>query len=174
MFRHDGLIQIYTGNGKGKTTAAIGQALRAAGQGAKVGIVFFMKGSKKYGEFEALDHIPNISTSWAGRHYCINFGDETDVDYSEARRGIQRAKEYIKMDYDMLILDEISIVLLHHLIAQKEIEEILTTKPKKMEIILTGIQMPERLITLSDLVTEMKNIKHPYQKGITARKGIEF
>ena len=174
MFRSEGLVQAYTGNGKGKTTAAIGQALRAAGQGARVGIVFFMKGSKNYGEFKALEHFPNVKTAWAGRHYCIACGEETDIDYSEARRGLQAAKQFLKEGYDMVVLDEISIVLMHHLAAQKEIEEIIRTKPEKTELILTGISMPATLVQMADLVTEMKEIKHPYHKGVTARKGIEY
>lgn len=174
MFRSVGLVQVYTGNGKGKTTAAVGQALRAAGQGARVGIVFFMKGSKNYGEFKALELFPNVKTAWAGRHYCIACGEETDVDYSEARRGLQAAKQFLKEGCDMVILDEISVVLFHHLAAQREIEDIINTKPEATELILTGINMPAALIQMADLVTEMKEIKHPNRKGITARKGIEY
>lgn len=174
MFRDKGLIHTYTGIGKGKTTAAIGQALRAAGHGARVGIVFFMKGSRMYGEFKSLESIPNITTYWAGRHFRLPLGEETDIDYSEARRGIRKIKEFMELNYDMIIMDEISLVLKHHLVSLSEITNILEHKPDKTEIIMTGIEMNPMLMNFSDLVTEMKLIKHPSMLGIGARKGIEY
>ena len=173
MFGNKGLVQIYTGNGKGKTTAALGLALRASGQGAKVVIIQFMKGWEHYGELKSAGALPGVTLIQTGRPDYVYRGQETDKDYSEAARGLELAKQYIA-ECDMLILDEINVALDYDLLRLNDVIELVKSKPQHVELILTGRAADESLTELADLVTEMKEIKHPYQKGIEARRGVEF
>ncbi|MDP8012017.1 MAG: cob(I)yrinic acid a,c-diamide adenosyltransferase [Thermoplasmata archaeon] len=185
-----GLVEIYTGNGKGKTTAAIGLAVRAAGYGLKVYIIHFMK-SKKYGESRSLKKIEGIKEIYIGKPYFITkdpsikdkFKDvvvfepgHPPEDYKELiRKGLEKVKNILKSGkYDIIILDEIITANYFELVSTDEIKSIIDEKPKNVEIILTGRYASEDLISIADLVTEMKEVKHPYQKGIIARKGIEY
>lgn len=168
-----GYIQVYTGGGKGKTTAALGLALRAAGAGLKVYIGQFIK-TGKYNEIKALKKLKrNIKVEQFGRGCFIN-KKPTILDITLAKRGINIVKDVIsKGEYDVVILDEINIALYFKLIALKDIIEILKNKPKNMEIILTGRKAPKEILNLAGLVTEMREIKHYYKRGVKARRGIE-
>lgn len=175
MLGHDGLIQIYTGNGKGKTTAALGLVLRACGQGAKIAVIQFMKGWEHYGELSAVKLLPNVTLVQTGRPDYVYRGKEEQQDFEEAKRGLALASEFVSSgEYDLLILDEINVALDYKLIPLCDVLTLLDSKPNSLEIVLTGRSAPKELTEKADLVTEMKEIKHPYQKGLQGRRGIEY
>ena len=168
-----GYIHLYTGNGKGKTTAALGLALRAAGAGKKVFIAQFVKGMH-YSELEALERIPSIELTQFGLD-CFIVNQPTQKDIDAARKGLEEVSALILQNiYDMVVLDEICIALYYHLFETDEVIAMLKSKQKEIEIVLTGRYAPPVLYEIADLVTEMNEIKHYYQDGIEARKGIEF
>ncbi len=168
-----GYIHLYTGNGKGKTTAAIGQAIRAAGAGLSVYIAQFVKGMP-YSELEILRQIPNITIQQFGLD-CFIVNEPTQKDIEAAREGLRQVKDIIESgSVDILILDEVCIALYYQLFPEAELLELLRNKPENMEIILTGRYAPSSLIDLADLVTDMKEIRHYFMRGIEARKGIEY
>jgi cob(I)alamin adenosyltransferase len=173
MENSKGYIQLFTGHGKGKTTAAIGAAMRAAGDGKTVFIAQFVKGIP-YSELNSLKLIPQIEIKQYGLD-CFIIKKPTQKDMEAAQKGLEEVTGLIRnKSYDMVILDEICIALHYKLIPTKSIIQILNEKPAEMEIILTGRYAPKELIKSADLVTEMKEVKHYYNKGIQARKGIEF
>ena len=170
-----GFIQIYTGNGKGKTTAAIGQAVRAAGLGLKTYIAQFMK-EFPYSELNSLKHLKNWITieQFCGDEFVYKKELPGEEDLVKARKGLRTAKEkMLSGEYDLIILDEAIVATYFKLIETAELIEIIKLKPEKVELILTGRYCPKELIELADLVTDMKEVKHYYQKGIKSRKGIE-
>lgn len=168
-----GYIHLYTGNGKGKTTAAIGLAIRAAGADKKVFIAQFVKGMP-YAELKSLRRFPEIVIRQYGLD-CFIVNKPTTEDIQAARKGLEEVSEIIKSNLcDVLVLDEVCIALYYELFDENEIVLLLKGKPGDMEIILTGRYAPASLIDLADLVTEMKEIKHYYTRGIQAREGIEF
>lgn len=187
-----GLIQIYTGDGKGKTTAALGQSIRAAGHGLKILFVQFVKGNSFTGEFLFLKNSQNI-TFWQFGRDCIYssgirekvvecnncyecfIGKEgpSDMDIKVVRGGWERVKRVVE-EYDVIVLDEISLAIFYKIISIEEVVEFLKNKPEKLEIILTGRYMPKEILELADLITEMKEIRHPYSKGISGRWGIDY
>jgi len=169
-----GYIQVYTGNGKGKTTAAFGLALRAAGSGRKVFIAQFVKG-RQYSETEALNRsFPDITVRQYGRG-CFIVKEPVEEDVKAARKGLAEVERIIlEGKYEMIVLDEACIAIYYNLFNTDELIEILKKKKKETEIIITGRYAPHELIDLADLVTEMKEVKHYYGKGIKARKGIEY
>lgn len=168
-----GYIHLYTGNGKGKTTAALGLALRAAGAGLKVFIAQFVKGMH-YGELDALKCLPAIELKQFGLD-CFIVNQPAQKDIEAARRGLKEVKEImIRNRHNLVILDEICIALYYHLFETDEVIALLKSKPKEMEVVLTGRYAPRTLYEVVDLVTEMNEIKHYYQEGVEARKGIEF
>ncbi|MFW5708451.1 MAG: cob(I)yrinic acid a,c-diamide adenosyltransferase [Bacteroidota bacterium] len=168
-----GYIHLYTGNGKGKTTAALGLALRAAGAGMKVFIAQFVKGMH-YAELAALEKLPLITLKQYGRD-CFIVNQPIQADKDAARLGLKEVSAILKNNsYDVLILDEICIALYYNLFSLEEVIDLLNSKPVPMEVLLTGRYAPPELIQLADLVTEMKEIKHYYTLGVKARMGIEF
>ena len=175
MFGEKGLIQIYTGDGKGKTTAALGLAVRALGHGARVAVVQFMKGSDIYGERKTLKDLPGVTLIQTGRTKCIFHGDETEEDFAEARRGLEAAREFLTSGkYDLVILDEINVAIDFGLLKTEDALSWLSAKRESTEVVLTGRNAPAELIEIADLVSEMREIKHPYRRGVTARRGIEY
>jgi cob(I)alamin adenosyltransferase len=172
--RRKGYVQIYTGDGKGKTTAALGLAIRASGAGLKVAIIQFMKGTP-YSEIEALKKVDTrIQIYQTGRSKCIRQDEVTDEDRAEAQRGITLAGKYLQDDVDVLILDEILVAHWFGLVSLNDINKLLTDRPDNIEMILTGRKAPPEIIEQADLVTEMTEIKHYYQVGVPARLGIEM
>jgi len=169
-----GLIQVYFGNGKGKTTAALGLALRAAGRGKEVLIVQFMK-KWDYGELHSIQLIPQITIKTFGTKDFVHKGKAKEIDYQEAKKafseGVQAAKSG---QYDMIIFDELNVAIYFELLELQQVLDFLEEKPEEVEIIITGRNAPKEIIDKADLVTEMCEIKHPYQKGIQARIGIEY
>ncbi|HAJ33450.1 MAG TPA: cob(I)yrinic acid a,c-diamide adenosyltransferase [Candidatus Atribacteria bacterium] len=169
-----GLIQVYTGGGKGKTTAALGLALRAVGRNMKVLIVQFMK-KWDYGELHSVKLIPNITLETFGTKEFVYKGKAKKIDYEEAKNAFSFGIEGMQSgDYDIVIFDELNMALYYELLDLKEVVEKLKRKPDNVEVVITGRRAPEEIIEIADLVTEMKEIKHPYQKGIEARRGIEY
>jgi len=169
-----GLIQVYTGDGKGKTTAALGLALRAAGRNMKVLIVQFMK-KWDYGELHSVELIPNITLKTFGTKDFVYKGKAKKIDYVEAQKAFSFGIEGIQSsNYDIVIFDELNMALYYELLNAKEVVEKLKRKPDNVEVVITGRRAPQEIVEVADLVTEMKEIKHPYQKGIEARKGIEY
>jgi cob(I)alamin adenosyltransferase len=168
-----GYIHLYTGNGKGKTTAAFGLALRAAGAGKKIFIAQFVKGMH-YAELDAIEHIPEITLKQYGRK-CFIKKKPSIEDIQAAQKGIQEiAVVLAEAKYDILILDEITIALYYSLISMDAVLTLLKSKPFQMEIVLTGRKAHDDLYEIADLITEMKEIKHYYNDGVEARKGIEY
>ena len=169
-----GLIHVYTGPGKGKTTAALGLGLRAVGNGFKVHMVQFMKG-RRYSEIDGIEHLKKFSVSQHGRDEFVNKKNPEKIDIDMAKEGFSYAKELIKSnDYDMIILDEINVAVDFNLISLEELIKLIKEKPEKLELVLTGRYAKKEIIKIADYVTEMLEIKHPYQKGVQARKGCDF
>ena len=167
------MIQVYTGNGKGKTTAALGLAIRAAGAGFKVFIIQFVKG-RYYNELKVLKSIKNIKIEQYGKS-CFIKKKPDKKDIALAKRGLERAREVIsKRIYNLVILDEINIALNLKLLKLKDVVELIENAPKKIELILTGRYAHPKVLKIADLISEIKERRHYYRKGITARKGIEF
>lgn len=169
-----GYIHVYTGNGKGKTTAALGLALRAVGAGKKVFFAQFVKG-KIYSEIAAVNrYISEITVKQYGRG-CFIMNEPTLEDIQAAKEGLEDVRAVIRSEqYDVVVLDEATIALHYKLFSVEELIAVLQEKPEETEIVITGRYAPGELIRLADLVTEMKEIKHYYTKGISARKGIEY
>jgi cob(I)alamin adenosyltransferase len=170
-----GLVEIFTGNGKGKTSAALGVVLRALGHGWRVHIVYFMKGGYPYGEQKALSQLPNISFARFGQEGFVDPANIKPEEREQARQALEEARRAVLSgEYDLVVLDEVNIAAAWNLVDVKDVIELIKQKPEKVELILTGRYADEKLIELADLVTEMKEIKHPYRKGISARRGIEY
>ncbi|AFH48218.1 cob(I)alamin adenosyltransferase [Ignavibacterium album JCM 16511] len=170
-----GFIHIYTGNGKGKTTAALGQALRAAGAGLKTYIAQFMK-EYPYSELQSVKLLNEFITieQFCGDEFVYKkqLPDESEI--KKAIDGLNKAKiKMMSKDYDLIILDEAIVSIYFKLLTVEQIIDFINYKPADVELILTGRYCPEILIEKADLVTEMKEIKHYYSKGVTSRKGIE-
>lgn len=186
-----GMVHVYTGDGKGKTTSSLGLALRSVGHGNKVLIVQFMKGGRYYGEIEAIENIlPNIEIAQFGQG-CVNaeeiktgekecnFCRKCFIPYEEekqqARKAFKFAKNKIETGgYDLLILDEINVALAGKQLPIRWVLELIVSKPEKLEIVLTGRDAPGEIIAAADYVSEIKMIKHPFNKGTKAKRGIEY
>ncbi len=175
MAKAKGLVQVFTGTGKGKTTAALGTVLRAAGHGLKIYIVFFMKGDYERGEFKALTQFPNVEVSRSGFRKFIDPAHVTLEEKKEAGRALATAREVITGgNYDLVVLDELSIAVAYGLVGLDEVIQLIQDKPPHVELIITGRYADKQLIEMADLVTEMVKIKHPLDQGVKARKGIEY
>ena len=170
-----GLVQVYTGDGKGKTTAAFGLALRAIGRGLKVYIIQFIKGGFDYGELYVIDKLPNVTLRAFGRGRFVVEQPPPKEDVRLAEEALELAEKVIKSgEHDVVILDEVNVALHLKLISLERVLELIKSKPKHVELILTGRYAPKEIIEIADLVTEMREIKHPYKRGYQARMGIEF
>lgn len=172
---HRGLVQVYTGDGKGKTTAALGTVLRASGQGLKVCIIFFMKGEFPYGEYNALSRLPDVTMENFG---SLEFVDPKNIkpeEKEQARLALAASrKAMLSGNYDVVVLDEVNVALVFKLIELEQVMRLIDDRPQNVELILTGRRADSKLIQRADLVTEMVKIKHPYDKGVEARKGIDY
>lgn len=167
-----GYIQVYTGNGKGKTTAALGISLRAVCAGNRVFFGQFMKG-QDYSEKKAVLYLPGFTLEQFGG-LCFVGGNPTEKDISDAKAGLGRMREVLSSgEYDLVVFDEINTALYFKLLTVEEVMAVLDLKPERTEVILTGRYAPQEVIDRADLCTEMKEIKHYYNKGVDARTGIE-
>ena len=171
-----GLVQVYTGNGKGKTTAALGLALRAVGHGLKVLVIQFMKGNINYGELESSKKLsPYLTIIQMGRETFVSTTNPDPTDIRLAQDGFALAKKAMAdKAYDIVILDEINVAVDYGLIPVNDLLHLLDTKPDGVELILTGRNASPEIVEKADLVTEMVEQKHHYNKGVPAREGIEI
>jgi len=170
-----GLVIVHTGKGKGKSTAAMGLAVRAIGNGMKVGIVQFVKGVWETGERVVLDKFPDLCVIKAmGEGFSWETQDR-ERDIAAARHAWEMAKEMINdPSYKMVILDELNIVLRYENLPLDEVVDVLQNKPEMLHVAVTGRNAKDELIEIADLVTEMTQIKHPFRSGVKAQVGIEF
>jgi cob(I)alamin adenosyltransferase len=170
-----GLVMVITGNGKGKTTAAFGQALRAIGQGYKVFVLQFMKG-RKYGEFIAAErYLPHLTIRMSGLDSFVMRDNPAAIDVELAHKGLDTAQKAINSgEYDMVILDEVNVALDFKLIDLQKVIKLIKNKPAELDLILTGRYAPPEIIKLADTVSEVQEVKHHYKSGIKDRAGIEY
>ena len=169
-----GRVIVNTGNGKGKTTAALGTAFRALGHGQKVCIVQFLKGQGKYGERLMAEKFDNLDWFICGRGFVFK-KDNIDDDRKVAREGFQLAKEKIEGDeYDLIVLDEITYLPHYNFLDVERIVDLIRDKPKRLSLILTGRNADPKLIEIADTVSLMEPVKHGFEQGLKAKKGIEF
>lgn len=172
-----GLTIIFTGDGKGKTTAAMGMALRATGHRVKTLMIQFIKGSWHYGELEAVKKLnPYLEIIPMGKGFLSLSKEKIDPEDLQAVADAWKfsRKKIASGEYDMIILDEINYVISYHLLPVQEVLEVLRSKPENLHLILTGRDADAKIVEIADLVTQMEEIKHPFHKGIKAQMGIEF
>lgn len=173
-----GLVVVYTGNGKGKTTAALGMCIRAAGYKKKIKILQFVKGSWKYGELKGIELLKEfVEMEQVGEGFVgiVDDNKEFSVHQEAARKGLAYAREIIHSGkFDIVILDELNVAIDLGLVPLEDALELIRSKPNLLHIVVTGRGAKQELIDLADLVTEMREIKHPYQKGILAQRAIDW
>ncbi len=174
-----GILIVNTGDGKGKSSSAFGTTIRAAGHGQKVGIMQFIKGTWKTGEAESFKRFPEIEHLVSGDGFTWNTQD-MDEDTASARNGWQKTIDMIersrsdKPDYDLIVLDELNIALRYDYLDITEVVSVLANKPEKLNIIVTGRDAKPELIKIADTVTDMTMVKHAFEAGVRAQKGVEF
>lgn len=174
-----GILIVNTGDGKGKSSSAFGTAIRAAGHGQKVGIMQFIKGTWKTGEAESFKRFPEIEHLVSGDGFTWNTQD-MDEDTASARHGWEKTVEMIERcrtddpAYDLIVLDELNIALRYDYLDITEVVSVLSEKPVKLNIIVTGRDAKPELIEIADTVTDMTMVKHAFEAGIRAQKGVEF
>jgi cob(I)alamin adenosyltransferase len=170
-----GLVQIFTGDGKGKTSAAMGAVVRALGQGLRVYIGFFMKGDYPSGERNILSRLDNVTVESFGTKGFVDQANIKPEEREQAKRGLVAAgKAMLSGNYDLVVLDELNLAVAWKLVELDEVLKLIESKPEGVELIITGRQADSQLVKAADLVTEMLKIKHPYDEGVKARKGIEY
>lgn len=171
-----GYIQVYTGGGKGKTTASLGLLVRASGYGHRSCVVSFLKGDPNYGELRFIrEHMPLVEYHLAGRMNFVDPANPDPEDVQVARDGLQTAAEAIASgDFHVVVLDEINVAVNLGLLDVQQVLEPIRSRPQHVEVVLTGRDAPEEFVQAADLVTEMRQVKHFYEAGIPARRGIEF
>ncbi len=174
----EGIVIVYTGNGKGKTTAALGIVLRAVGHGCRVGMIQFIKGEWFYGELTSSKRLePEFEMIVAGKGFVGIIDDDhpIDVHRTAAQTAVSIATEKLSTgNYDIMVLDEINYALSLNLIVLDDVLRIIKFRPKKTTLILTGNYAPKQILEMADLVTEMREVKHPYRRGIRAKEGIDY
>ena len=170
-----GLIEIFTGNGKGKTSAALGVVFRALGHGMRVHIIYFMKGEYPYGERETLTLLPGVTFQSFGFTEFCDPANVTEPEKEQARKGLKAARQAIMGgEYDLVVLDEINVAVAWKLLDIDDVIRLIEEKPERIYLILTGRHADQRLIEMADLVTDMVEVKHPFHQGIKARRGIDY
>lgn len=168
-----GYVHVYTGNGKGKTTAALGLSMRAACAGKKVFFGQFIKGMR-YSELDCVNFVPGFEMEQLGRD-CFIYNDPTEEDVKIACDGLERFRSILaEGKHDVVVMDELNIALYYKLFSVEEAIEVIKSRAEHVEVIITGRYAQEEIIELADLVTEMKEIKHYYTAGVEAREGIEI
>ncbi len=170
-----GTVQVYTGNGKGKTTSALGLALRACGHGLKVLMIQFMKGSANYGEVMISNKVPGFTLIQSGLPTFVEKDNPSEEDLRLAREGLGLAVKAVdEISCDILILDEINVAVDYGLVSVKDVLDLIRRRPPTMEVVLTGRYAPDEFLEVADLVTEMKEVRHHYASGLQMREGIEY
>ncbi|UCG62674.1 MAG: cob(I)yrinic acid a,c-diamide adenosyltransferase [Candidatus Zixiibacteriota bacterium] len=173
-----GLLVVYTGDGKGKTTAALGMCVRALGYNWKICIIQFIKGSWKYGELKGIKRLaPDVELHTVGEGFVGIIDDDKSFEEhrAAARKGVQLALDKIKSNqYRLVILDELNVAMDLGLVTEEEADEILAARTDKQHLVITGRNASESILEKADLITEMREVRHPYQQGILAQKGIDW
>ncbi len=173
-----GLVIVYTGDGKGKTTASLGMCIRAAGHKKKVKIIQFIKGTWHYGELDGIKLLSDyVELEQMGKGFVGIIDDKEDISthIRAAEKALERSREeMLSGKYDILILDELNVALKLNLVKIEKVLDLIKEKPEKMHLVITGRDAHERVIELANLVTEMREIKHPFQEGILAQEGVDF
>ena len=173
-----GLVHLITGDGPGKTTSALGLGMRAAGQGYRVYMIQFMKGTwnhEVYGEVKFLRSVRRFQVRQFGRGEFVEKRKPDKVDRDQAARGLKYAQKLIQRGrHDIVILDEILVALDYNLLSRRDVSALIKDRPRHVELILTGRDAPRQLHRLADYVIEIKEIKHPFRRGVLARKGVEY
>ncbi len=171
-----GLVMVYTGNGKGKTTAALGLALRAAGHGQRILMIQFMKGDPSYGEVQAASkYLPGFTVIQSGLPSFVDRRNPSAQDLELAAQGLERARQAVtNAEAELIILDEINVALSWGLITLDQVLELIRSKPAEVNLVLTGRNAHSQVIDLADLVSEVREVKHHYRAGVKAQKGIEY
>ncbi|WP_437715143.1 cob(I)yrinic acid a,c-diamide adenosyltransferase [Sorangium sp. So ce448] len=170
----NGLVIVYTGHGKGKTTAALGMVFRALGRGMRVAVVQFIKGKWKTGERLFAETLPNLTFLVMGRGFTWE-SDDLSRDKAAARAAFQEAAALIAGgEQDIVVLDEITYALHYGFIAEDELLAALRARPAHVHVVITGRNAPDALLALADLVTEMRSVKHPFEQGQKAQMGVDF
>lgn len=168
------MVEVFTGDGKGKTSAALGMILRALGHDLRVYIVFFMKGSFPYGEQKTLSQLPDVTFDKFGFETFCDPANIKPEEKEQAQKALSAAREaMLSGNYDMVILDEVNVASGWKLIDPSQVVQLIKDKPENVELILTGRYADPRIIELADVVTNMAKVKHPYDRGILARKGFD-
>ena len=170
-----GLVQIFTGDGKGKTTAALGTIVRALGHHLRVSVIFFMKGEYPYGERKVLSGLPGVIVKSFGSEDFV-FPERVKAEQKEQAEQALRAgrKDIMSGDFDLVVLDEILVAAAFKMISVDDVLQLIKEKPQKVDLILTGRKADPRLIEAADLATEMVKIKHPFDKGLPAKPGLDY
>ena len=170
-----GLVYIFTGDGKGKTSAALGTVLRALGHGMRVYIIYFMKGDYPYGERAVLAKLADVTMASFGSLEFVDPANVKPEEIEQAKLALVTAREaMLSGNYDLVVLDEVNVAVAWKLVELDDVVRLISDKPSSVELILTGRQADTRLVKIADLVTEMLNIKHPYDQRVPARKGIDY
>lgn len=171
-----GLIWVITGNGKGKTTSAIGQAIRTLGHGMTVAMIQFMKGSPQYGEFQFFSRLNEDKILWrqVGRHEFVSKEKPEEIDLELAAKGWELAKECLDGRYNLVILDELNVALDFGLLDSNEIVQFINSKPSNVSLILTGRYAPQMIKDIADTVSIIAEEKHHYNSGVEAQAGMEY
>lgn len=176
LSQQKGLVMVYTGDGKGKTTAALGLSLRQVGWGRRVLFIQFMKGKGNvYGErVAAQKYLPLLEIEQHGRDQFVDLSNPAQVDRDLAAEALKRAEEGFSQGYDMIVLDEVNVAVAAGLISEDQLLQLLKKRPSNVDLVLTGRYCPESIMEEADMVSEVKEIKHHFRKGVKAREGIEF
>lgn len=170
-----GLVEVFTGNGRGKTSAALGVVLRALGHDFKVCIIHFMKGNYPYGEQKTLARLPNVTVAVFGGPGFVDPRNVKPEDKAEAKKALEAGREAVMSGkYDLVVLDEVNVATAWRLVELDEVIKLIENKPESVELILTGRYADPKLVRMADLVTEMVAIKHPYDEGVGARVGLDY
>lgn len=170
-----GLLLVYTGNGKGKTTAALGLSLRALGHDQKVGFLQFMKGSKNYGEVKISEKLPNFTLAQTGRDCFVSYEDPDPIDIAMAHEGLEILSQWFEEDrFDLIVADELLVALAFKLFTVQEVMDLIEKRPPRLNLVLTGRYASDEILKIADTVTIMEEHRHAYQQGVEAKEGMEF
>lgn len=170
-----GLVLVYTGNGKGKTTAALGLCLRALGHNERVGFLQFMKGSKNYGEVKMASQLPNFTLVQSGQVSFVSYENPDPIDIQMAQDGFELARQWFEEDqFDLIVLDEILVAVAFKLITVEQVIDLIKKRPLHLDLVLTGRYASSELLEIADTVTEMTEHRHAYHQGVEAKAGMEF
>lgn len=170
-----GLVLVYTGNGKGKTTAALGLSMRALGHNQTVGFLQFMKGSKNYGEVKIASVLPNFTLVQSGQESFVSYENPDPVDIRMAQEGYELAEKWFQEGkFDLIVLDEILVAAAFKLISVAQVLALVRKKPDQLNLVLTGRYAAPEIMAIADTVTEMTEKSHAYHQGVEAKAGMEF